>query len=76
MFGQPFRLAIVARQIVGGDEEEDQDDDKGGGEGNGAEAADGAVGVAGAGRMDDDSLDEGGLFVGGRHGEGLVKSRS
>ena len=61
----PFSLGIIAGQISGGNQEEDDDDYEGGTEGDGAEAADGAVGVAGTGRSDDYGGNEGGLFVWG-----------
>ena len=59
---RPFALGIVTREISGRDEEEDDDDDEGGAEGDGAKAADRAVGVAGTGRSDEDGGDEGGLL--------------
>ena len=53
----PFRFALISGQPAGWDEEEDDDDDKSGGERDGAEAANRAVGVAGAGWSDYDGLE-------------------
>ena len=72
---KPFTLGVITRQISRRYQEEDDDDNEGGTEGNGAEATDRAVGVAGTGRCDDYCGDEGGLLAWGsvvRHILGLM----
>lgn len=65
MSGRPFTLSVIARQISRGHQEEDDDDYEGGTEGDGAEAANCAVGIARTRRGDDYGGDEGGLFCWG-----------
>ena len=60
--GRPFALSVVTREVSRRHQEEDKDDKEGGTKGNGAKAADGAVGVAGTGRGHDYGGDEGGML--------------
>ena len=60
--GRPFTLRVVTREVSCRHQEEDKDDNEGGAKGDGAEAAEGAVGVAGTGRGDNYGGDEGGLL--------------
>lgn len=62
--GRPFTLGVVTREVSRRHQEENEDDKKGGTKGDGAKAADGAVGVAGTGRGDDYGGDEGGMLSG------------
>lgn len=62
MSPRPFTLSIITGQIPRGYQEEDDEDNECSTEGDGAEAADGTVGVAGTGRGDDYGGDEGCLF--------------
>ena len=62
MSRRPFTLSVVTGQISRRYQEEDDDDNEGGTKGDGAEAMDGAVGIAGAGRCNDYGGDEGGLL--------------
>ena len=62
--GRPFTLSVITWEVSRRHQEEDKDDKEGGTKGDGAKAADGAVGVAGTGRGDDYGGDEGSMLSG------------